>query len=258
MIPDVRPVVAMLATATLLLFANMSVEPIITVYVGQLIPAGGNVVLTAGLVMAASAMGSILAAPRLGRLADRIGPWRVIVGCLSACALLLIPQAFVTAAWQLIGLRFLMGIALAGLLPAITATIRHSVPQAAAGTILGYSTSAQYAGQVPGAAGRRLRGRSDRDAGGVPGHDGDHGGGRAAQLEARSGGRHGTHEPGCVGHRDACRFAGWRSTIPFCAGATRVRLPRNERTRRTRPPRSPCRRGRTRRRPHRRRRVSPA
>ena len=150
MIPDVRPVVAMLATATLLLFANMSVEPIITVYVGQLIPAGGNVVLTAGLVMAASAMGSILAAPRLGRLADRIGPWRVIVGCLSACALLLIPQAFVTAAWQLIGLRFLMGIALAGLLPAITATIRHSVPQAAAGTILGYSTSAQYAGQVLG------------------------------------------------------------------------------------------------------------
>ena len=150
MIPDRRPVVAMLVTATLLLFANMSVEPIITVYVGQLMPAGSDVVLTAGLVMAASAVGSILAAPRLGRLADRVGHKRVIVGCLAACAVVLIPQAFVTAAWQLIGLRFLMGIALAGLLPAIAATIRHSVPQAAAGTILGYSTSAQYAGQVLG------------------------------------------------------------------------------------------------------------
>ncbi|MDP9096269.1 MAG: MFS transporter, partial [Pseudomonadota bacterium] len=102
------------------------------------------------LVMAASAVGSIIAAPRLGRLADRVGHRRVIVGCLSACAVLLIPQAFVTSAWQLIGLRFLMGIALAGLMPAITATIRHNVPQAAAGTILGYSTSAQYAGQVLG------------------------------------------------------------------------------------------------------------
>ncbi len=150
MIPDPRPVATMLVTATLLLFANMSIEPIITVYVGQLGPAGSDVVFTSGLVMAASAVGSIIAAPHLGRLADRRGHWRLIVSCLAGCAVLLIPQAFVTASWQLIGLRFLMGIALAGLLPAITATIRHNVPQAAAGTILGYSTSAQYAGQVLG------------------------------------------------------------------------------------------------------------
>jgi MFS family permease len=36
------------------------------------------------------------------------------------------------------------------LLPAIAATIRHNVPSNATGTILGYSTSAQYAGQVIG------------------------------------------------------------------------------------------------------------
>jgi MFS family permease len=150
MIPDPRPVVGMLLTAMLLMLANMSIEPIITVYVAQLLPAGGNVVFTAGLVMAASAIGSILAAAPLGWLADRIGHWNLIVAGLAACGVLLIPQAFVTNAWQLIGLRFLMGIALAGLLPAIASTIRHSVPQAAAGTILGYSTSAQFAGQVLG------------------------------------------------------------------------------------------------------------
>ncbi len=43
-----------------------------------------------------------------------------------------------------------MGMALAGLLPSINATIRHNVPDGAAGTILGYATSAQYAGQVVG------------------------------------------------------------------------------------------------------------
>jgi len=150
MIPDRRPVIAMLITAMLLMLANMSIEPIITVYVAQLMPAGGNVVFTAGLVMAAAAVGSVMAAPRLGRLADRIGHWNVIVMCLVACGVLLIPQAFVTNRWQLIGLRFLMGISLSGLLPAIAATIRHNVPQGGAGTILGYNTSAQYAGQVLG------------------------------------------------------------------------------------------------------------
>jgi MFS family permease len=150
MIPDRRPVFAMLGTATLLMLANMSIEPIITVYIAQITPIGGDVVFTAGLVMAASAIGSILAAPRLGRIADRIGPWRMIIICLAISGVLLIPQALVTNSWQLIALRFLMGMSLAGLLPAIAATIRHAVPHQAAGTILGYNTSAQYAGQVIG------------------------------------------------------------------------------------------------------------
>ena len=149
MIPDRRPVIAMLVTAALLMLANMSIEPIITVYVGQLTHSG-DVALISGVVMAASALGSILAAPRLGRLADRVGAWTVIVGCLLATALLLIPQAFVASAWQLVALRFLMGISLAGLLPSINALLRHSVPDAVVGTILGYATSAQFAGQVVG------------------------------------------------------------------------------------------------------------
>jgi MFS family permease len=149
MIPDRRPVIAMLLTAMLLMLANMSIEPIITVYVATLIH-GGNVVLMSGVVMAGSALGSILAAPRLGRLADRIGAWKVVVLCLVVTGFLLIPQAFVTNAWQLLALRFLMGMSLAGLLPSINATIRHNVPDGAAGTILGYGTSAQYTGQVVG------------------------------------------------------------------------------------------------------------
>jgi MFS family permease len=52
--------------------------------------------MMAGLVMSAAALGSILSASRLGKLADRIGHWNVIVGCLAVSAVLLIPQAFVT------------------------------------------------------------------------------------------------------------------------------------------------------------------
>jgi MFS family permease len=149
-IPDRRPVVAMLLTGMLLMLANMSIEPIITVYVAQLVPNPARVTLVAGVVMSAAALGSILSAARLGRLADRIGHWNVIVACLAISAALLVPQAFVTAGWQLVALRFLMGLSLGGLLPCIASVIRHTVPEGTAGGILGYSTSSQYAGQVIG------------------------------------------------------------------------------------------------------------
>jgi MFS family permease len=149
-IPDKRPVVAMLVTGALLMLANMSIEPIITVYVATIVPDRARVTIVAGLAMSAAALGSILSASRLGKLADRLGHLKVIVGCLGVSALLLIPQAFVTSGWQLIGLRFLMGLSLGGLLPCVATVIRHNVPERIAGSILGYSTSAQYVGQVAG------------------------------------------------------------------------------------------------------------
>jgi len=142
-------VAALLVTAMMVLLANMSIEPIITIYVGQLVDAS-RVTIVSGIAMSAAALGSILSASRLGRIADRSGHWRVMIGALVVSALLLIPQAFVTTGWQLVALRFLMGLALGGLLPCITSIIRHNVPDGIVGRVLGYSTSSQYAGQVVG------------------------------------------------------------------------------------------------------------
>ena len=150
LVPDKRPVVAMPVTGMLLMFAIMSIEPIITVYVQQLVRDAREVTWVAGVVMSATALGSILSASRLGRLADRVGHWRVLAGGLAVAALLLVPQAFVTASWQLVALRFLMGMALGGLLPCVTSIIRHSAPARATGMLLGYATSSQYVGQVTG------------------------------------------------------------------------------------------------------------
>jgi MFS family permease len=147
-INDKVPVITMLVVASLVMFSIMSIEPIITVYLTQLHTE--NVTLMAGLVMSATALASVLSASRIGRLADRVGHWNVVMVCLAFAAVTLIPQAFVTDAWQLVGLRFLMGIALGGLLPCIAAIIRHAVPDGVAGRMLGYSTSCQYAGQVLG------------------------------------------------------------------------------------------------------------
>jgi MFS family permease len=68
--------------------------------------------------MSPAALGSILSASRLGRLADSVGHWIVIVGCLAASAALLNPQALEAADWQLVILRFLMACSSAGCCPA--------------------------------------------------------------------------------------------------------------------------------------------
>ncbi|WP_397452912.1 MFS transporter [Pseudomonas sp. NA-150] len=147
-IVDKKPVITMFVIASMLMFATMSIEPIITVYLMQLHTE--HLTFMAGMVMSAAALGSIVSAANLGKLADRIGHWTVVTFCLSAAAILLIPQAFVTDGWQLVGLRFLMGLALGGLLPCISSIVRHSVPEQVAGRMLGYSTSSQYIGQVLG------------------------------------------------------------------------------------------------------------
>ncbi|WP_420286904.1 MFS transporter [Enterobacter sp. BNK-9] len=149
-LPARSVIVCMLSTGMLLMLANMSIEPIITVYVRSLVSDTAKVTKVAGYVMAAAALGSIISASWLGKIADRIGHLRIITLALIAAGLLLIPQAFVTSGWQLIVLRFLMGLALGGLLPCIAAVIRHRVPEGMVGNILGYSVAAQFAGQFIG------------------------------------------------------------------------------------------------------------
>jgi len=141
---------ALLFTAMMVLLANMSIEPIITVYIGQLGVGHAYLARVAGIVMACSAFGSMLTAPRLGALADRIGAWKVIVWCLFATGLVMLPQAFVTEWWQLAILRGLMGMTIAGLLPSIAKLVRHSVKESNSGKTLGYLQSAQFSGQVVG------------------------------------------------------------------------------------------------------------
>ena len=47
----------------------------------------------AGLVMSATALGSIPSAPRVGKLADRMKHWIVIAGSMALAACLLVPRA---------------------------------------------------------------------------------------------------------------------------------------------------------------------
>lgn len=143
-------VLLMLLSGTLLMFANMSVEPIITLYLASLQTLTDQIPLLAGIAMSATAFGSMLFSSRAGRWGDQHGHIKLLVVCFISTAILLLLQGLARADWQFILLRFLMGMTLCGIMPALTAMIRHNVPAGAAGGVLGYATSTQYAGLVLG------------------------------------------------------------------------------------------------------------
>jgi MFS family permease len=149
-IPEKSLTITLFVTSFILTVALYSVEPIITVYVTQLSRGTGHVALLAGLAFSASGLANIIAAPRLGKLSDRIGAQNVILVALVIAGILFIPQAFVSNPWQLIGLRFLFGLTAAGLMPSVNILVKKITPAALTGRIFGFSMSAMYLGTFSG------------------------------------------------------------------------------------------------------------
>lgn len=149
-IPNPGLIVTMFVTTFVLQLALYSIEPIITVYIGQISQSTAHIALISGVAFAASGVASMIAAPQLGKLSDKIGPERVMLAALIAAGLLFIPQALVSNPWQLVGLRFFLGIATAGLLPSVNTMLRCNIPDEVAGRTFSYNQSAQFLGTFGG------------------------------------------------------------------------------------------------------------
>jgi MFS family permease len=150
LLPDQGLIVTLFATSFVLTFAFYTIAPIITVYVTQLSSNTNHIALFSGMVFSASGLASIFAAPKLGRLSDKIGPQKVLLVALIASALIFIPQAFVKNQWQLMALRFILGLATAGLAPSINSLVKRITPDSLTGRVFGFNMSAQYLGVFGG------------------------------------------------------------------------------------------------------------
>lgn len=134
-----------------LLVANLSIEPIISSVVGGMYHHPFETSSAAGIVLSATALGSLLSSLMLGNLADRYGSMRVAAYGFAIGGLLIIPQAFVTDVYTLMSLRFAMGLALGGVLPCLKSALKHAYTDSGSlGHVMGISTSFQYIGQVVG------------------------------------------------------------------------------------------------------------
>jgi MFS transporter, DHA1 family, multidrug resistance protein len=149
-LPNSSLIITMFVTSFVLQLAYFSIEPIITVYITQLSTNTAHIALISGMAFSASGLACIIAAPRLGKLSDKIGPQNVMLEALIAAGVLFIPQAFVRNPWQLMGLRFLLGFATAGLVPSINTLLKKITPDAITGRIFGFNMAAFYLGTFSG------------------------------------------------------------------------------------------------------------
>jgi MFS family permease len=145
------PMLVLIYISTYLVsYSLQSISPIITLYVSSM-NVGKHVELIGGLVFGASALGTMLAAPLLGRLGDRVGHPIILLVSMGAMALLYIPQALANDPWTLLVVRFLAGICYGGLVPAITSILRSMTPISIQGSVHGYNSSISSLGNVCGA-----------------------------------------------------------------------------------------------------------
>lgn len=137
-------------TTMVIQMCNGSVNPILTLFVRELAPAAENIAFLSGVISALPGVSALLAAPRLGRLGDRIGTQRILLATMVISLLLFVAMSFVTSATQLGVLRFLLGFADGAMMPAVqTLLVRHSRDNIT-GRIFGYNQSFMYLGNVAG------------------------------------------------------------------------------------------------------------
>ncbi len=131
--------------------AHFSIQPILSLYVAE-IHGPQSIAFFSGIAFSAAGLGNLLMAKRWGRLGDRIGYTKILIFLLFMAGIVYFPGAFVTNIWQLVVLRFLLGISIGGIVPVRIAYIRQEAPLSMQGEVLGYNTSLRFLGNIIGPA----------------------------------------------------------------------------------------------------------
>jgi DHA1 family multidrug resistance protein-like MFS transporter len=136
-----------------LLMAQLSVrtvQPVITIFVQDLIGSPPELATLAGLAFSITGLADLVSSPFLGKRSDVIGYRRVLLICLLGATLTSAPQIFVNNYWVFVAERFAVGLFIGGILPTANALIGRSVSRETRGTVYGMTASATFLGNSLG------------------------------------------------------------------------------------------------------------
>lgn len=139
----------LLLTTLIIQAANNSINPIVSLYVRQLLDGHGNVVFISGVIAALPGIATFAVASRFGALGDKIGTHKIIVAGFIAATIFFL-TAFVQNTIELGILRFLVGFSDACLFPQVQTMLTKNSPAAVTGRIFSWNQSAMYIGNIFG------------------------------------------------------------------------------------------------------------
>ncbi len=139
-----------IAVLLLCQWAILCPQPMISLFVLQLVGPRADLATLAGLAFSIVALSGLLCAPLLGILGDAIGGGRVLlIGVLGAAACNF-SQAFAHRYGLFVAERFCAGLFLAGILPTANALLAHHSPTENRGRVYGLSAGATFFGAFLG------------------------------------------------------------------------------------------------------------
>ncbi len=131
-------------------FILLSSTPLLPLYVQSIVPTPERVAFFAGLVSALTGLANMISSPILGKLSDRIGSIPVMTGCMLIASIFLTTHAFAKTITFLLISRFLLGLCIGGITPAIQSLIRKLTPQEKISRTFGLNSSALSLGNFAG------------------------------------------------------------------------------------------------------------
>ncbi len=120
---------------------RMLIQPVAPLFIATLVVDTERLNTFTGFVIGISFAATTLSALVLGPLGDRVGHRRVVITSACFAALLYFAQSYVTAAWQLLLLQALVGVALGGIVPIISALLARLTHSGEEGAVYGLDNS---------------------------------------------------------------------------------------------------------------------
>ncbi|MGH7210048.1 MAG: MFS transporter, partial [Acetobacteraceae bacterium] len=131
-------------------FAVSTVQPVVTLFVQELVGNGPTVATMAGFAFSVTGVADVIASPFLGKRSDVIGYRKVLLIAIAGAALATLPQAFAGNYYAFVAERFGVGCFIGGILPTANALVGRMVPGSQRGTVYGMTASATFLGNSLG------------------------------------------------------------------------------------------------------------
>jgi DHA1 family multidrug resistance protein-like MFS transporter len=131
-------------------FAVRTVQPLVTLYVQELVGNVPALATLAGAAFSITGVADLIASPFLGKRSDVIGYRRVLLICLAGATLASAPQAFAGSYTVFVVERFVLGMFIGGILPTANALVGRLVARSDRGTVYGLTASATFFGNSLG------------------------------------------------------------------------------------------------------------